>query len=277
MKPIYFFHLVGLVTYLSLSTGCGNQQQKMEYIGVDEAKKLALEDAVLSVSTVKFTAADLANRSGTDYYQIDFTSEGQKYKYDIDALTGVIIDADMPDNESSSKSTNSTDQSDSSPTSSTLIDQNSNLNDTMLTSEEAKAAALKHAGLSSEQVTFIKTELDYDHKIQIYEIEFYSDDKEYDYEIDAYTGEIIAYDFDAEDIIPSANNNSKMITEKKAKELALSQVPGATENDIYEFEVDKDDGHTEYEGKILYNDMEYEFEIDAYSGAFRSWEAEPID
>ena len=30
----------------------------------------------------------------------------------------------------------------------------------------------------------------------------------------------------------------------------------------------------EYEGSILYNGMEYEFEIDGYSGAIRNWEAE---
>ena len=33
----------------------------------------------------------------------------------------------------------------------------------------------------------------------------------------------------------------------------------------------------EYEGKILYNGMEYEFEIDAYSCAFRGWEAECVN
>ena len=28
---------------------------------------------------------------------------------------------------------------------------------------------------------------------------------------------------------------------------------------------------------IIYQGMEYEFEIDAYSGAIRSWETEPLD
>ena len=68
-----------------------------------------------------------------------------------------------------------------------------------------------------------------------------------------------------------------MLTEQKAKELALGQVPGAAESDIYGFKVDHDDGRTVYEGKIVYNGMEYEFEIDAFSGAIRGWEAEPLD
>ena len=47
--------------------------------------------------------------------------------------------------------------------------------------------------------------------------------------------------------------------------------------DILEFETDHEDGRVQYEGKIFYEGMQYEFEIDAYSGAFRSWEAEPLD
>ena len=102
------------------------------------------------------------------------------------------------------------------------------------------------------------------------------DGKEYDYEIDASTGEVVSYDYDAESFAPPASQDSK-ISAQKAKELALAQVPGASESDIWEFDTDYDDGRIEYEGKIIYDGMEYEFEIDAYSGAFRSWEAEPID
>ena len=62
----------------------------------------------------------------------------------------------------------------------------------------------------------------------------------------------------------------------QAKQIALAQVPGASTGDIREFEVDHDDGRLEYEGTILYGEMEYEFEIDGYSGAIRSWEVESI-
>ena len=75
----------------------------------------------------------------------------------------------------------------------------------------------------------------------------------------------------------AASQSGNIISASRAKHLALAQVPGASERDIHEFEVDNDDGRIEYEGKIYYNNMEYVFEIDAYSGAFRSWEAEPID
>ncbi len=61
-----------------------------------------------------------------------------------------------------------------------------------------------------------------------------------------------------------------------AKSLALAQVPGATLTNIKEFETDYDGGRLEYEGKIYYDHMEYEFEIDGYSGAIRNWKVESI-
>ena len=52
-------------------------------------------------------------------------------------------------------------------------------------------------------------------------------------------------------------------------------MPGATENDI-RLTLDNDDGKLQYEGKIIYEGMEYDFEIDAYSGAIREWDAESV-
>ena len=63
----------------------------------------------------------------------------------------------------------------------------------------AKEIALTHAGLTADQVTFIKSEIDTDDGRKQYEIEFVTKDhKEYDYEIDMYTGEILDYDYEAE-------------------------------------------------------------------------------
>ena len=67
------------------------------------------------------------------------------------------------------------------------------------------------------------------------------------------------------------------ITDAKAKEIALAKVPGAKEGDIREFEKERDDGKDKYEGKIYYENQEYEFEIDARSGEIIKWEVEPIN
>ena len=146
----------------------------------------------------------------------------------------------------------------------------------MITEDEAKTIALEKAGKTNDEVTFIQSKLDMDDGRQVYDVEFYTADyKEYDYEIDAYTGEVVSFDYDAEHY-SQTNTSGGTMTADEAKELALSQVPGATASDIREFETDYDDGRTEYEGKIVYDGMEYEFEIDGYSGAIRNWESEPV-
>ena len=53
-------------------------------------------------------------------------------------------------------------------------------------------------------------------------------------------------------------------------------MPGASSANIYKFKLDFDDGRWVYEGDIYYNTMEYEFEIDANTGAFVSWSVESI-
>lgn len=253
MKRSYLLCALGLS--LLLFGGCGNQTEQMSYIGAEAAKQLALTSAGLTASSVESITTNLDSRNGLDYYEVDFTANGQVYQYDIDALTGAVIDTH-------------------SPSSTTEGSQQAAKAGSAITADEAKANALSHAGLTSNQVTFVKSKLDYENGRQVYEVEFYTQDqKEYDYEIDALTGEVIRYDYDTEYHGATAGNS--MITADAAKEIALAQVPGATTDHIRKFKTDHDDGRTEYEGTILYNNMEYEFEIDGYSGAIRSWEAEP--
>lgn len=266
---------------LLVLAGC-SKDGMADYIGRDEAKNVALENAGLTASQVKFTDVELDDKNGTHYYQVEFTADGQEYEYDIDALTGAIIESKLPAGAQAQQ--NATPNNNTAGTT-TPDNKNNNTNSgagtasAALTADQAKDKALAHAGLKANQVTFVKSKLDWDDGRQVYDVEFYtSDNKEYDYEIDASTGEVINYDFDAEGYAPPATGNgqSGTITADQAKEKALSQVPGATVSDIREFETDYDDGRLQYEGKICYDGMEYEFEIDGYSGAIRNWEAESM-
>lgn len=75
--------------------------------------------------------------------------------------------------------------------------QNNIVNNTgNISVERAKEIALSHAGLSADQVTFVKVNMDFDDGIQKYEIEFYYNYREYSYEIDANTGNILSYEQD---------------------------------------------------------------------------------
>lgn len=145
----------------------------------------------------------------------------------------------------------------------------------VISESKAKQIALNHAGLTSSQVTYIKCKLDRDDGQQVYEIEFYTgSNKEYDYEINASTGTIISYKVESHG---SASSGGSYISADEAKKIALAKVSGATTGNIREFEADYDDGRLEYEGKIIYGGMEYEFTIDGYSGTITEWEVERWD
>lgn len=63
------------------------------------------------------------------------------------------------------------------------------------------------------------------------------------------------------------------VTLEEAQNIALERVPGASAQNI-SIELDEDDGWYIYEGEIVYDGMEYEFEIDANTGNILKWEEE---
>ncbi len=63
-----------------------------------------------------------------------------------------------------------------------------------ITANDAKVAALRHAGLDESQVRDVDVDLDRDNGTLIYEVDFNSGNTEYDYDINAETGEVISAD-----------------------------------------------------------------------------------
>ena len=141
--------------------------------------------------------------------------------------------------------------------------------------ETAQKIALEHAGVKATDATITKSKLDYEGRRQVYEIEWYAGGKKYDYEIAVDTGEILSSGYD-EKTAGWSGSNSVTVSETDAKQTALGRVSGATEKDIYEWQFDYDDGRPEYEGKIIYGGTEYDFTIDASSGAVIEWETETV-
>lgn len=66
----------------------------------------------------------------------------------------------------------------------------------MLTREEARDIALTHAGLTTGQISRLKTEYDPEDGHPRWEVEFHQGQWEYHYEIDARTGEILKQERD---------------------------------------------------------------------------------
>ena len=282
-KAIPALCAAGLLALALTGCGGGTAGGQAEYIGIDAAKAVALEAAGVAEDDAVFSTAGLDKRNGMDYYAVDFTAGGQSYEYDIDAVTGVVIDSSSGGGTAETPAAGDDDGTASAPAAASPSPSAGQTTGgqaaaTAVTEEQAREAALSHAGLTADQVTFVRSELDRDDGRLMYDVEFYTSDyKEYDYEIDAATGEILSYDYDAEGYSYQPNATpGTAITAEQARAIALAEVPGAAESDIYEFETDRDDGRLEYEGKIIYNNTEYEFTIDGYSGAIREWDAEPF-
>ena len=282
-KAIPALCAAGLLALALTGCGGGTAGGQAEYIGIDAAKAVALEAAGVAEDDAVFSTAGLDKRNGMDYYAVDFTAGGQSYEYDIDAVTGVVIDSSSGGGTAETPAAGDDDGTASAPAAASPSPSAGQTTAgqaaaTAVTEEQARETALSHAGLTADQVTFVRSELDRDDGRLMYDVEFYTSDyKEYDYEIDAATGEILSYDYDAEGYSYQPNATpGTAITAEQARAIALAEVPGAAESDIYEFETDRDDGRLEYEGKIIYNNTEYEFTIDGYSGAIREWDAEPF-
>lgn len=143
-------------------------------IDLEEAKKIALKDAGLKEKDVTFVTAKVDYDDGRKYYDVEFYYNGMEYDYEISAESGRITDFDkdfegrLPAVKEEKKETSDE-----------------------ITAAEAKAIALKHAGLKESEVTRLKAERDRDDGIVKYDVEFEKGRMEYDYEIHAETGKIL--------------------------------------------------------------------------------------
>ena len=252
-----------------------NTNQTAGEITVEEAKTIALNHAGVKAADATFIQAKRDYDNGRSVYEIEFVvafGNGYlEYDYDIATADGSIVSFDYDIEGFAAPVT-------AQPAATQAKGS--------ITVEEAKTIALNHAGLTADAVTFVKAKQDYDDGRLVYEIEFVTTSGngylEYDYEIDAATGNILSYDYDAESYTPQpmtttpSTATGALIDEATAKLTAVNQMPGASTSDICEWKLDYDDGRWEYEGKIIYNQMEFEFTIDAATGAVIEWDVESI-
>ena len=284
MKNKFLMITTGLLLS-ALLAGCGASAQsgaQAAYVDMETAKAAALSAAQVETADASFTKVELERDDGVAYYEVDFTdAAGQRYEYAVDALTGTVIAGTGTQAAAQGGTTAASGQ---------------------ISEDEAKRIALEDAGIteitsdelneignrgeSVEGYTIsVSVQFDYDDGVPVYDVEFTDIPgtngtvTEYDYEIDAATGAIRSMDHDAERVsytagtIYSGSANCK--TEDESRAIALAKVPGATDSDITLY-LDEDDGRLQYEGRIIYQNMKYEFEIDAYSGAIRDWDAESV-
>lgn len=157
-----------------------------------------------------------------------------------------------------------------------------------ITAEAAEDIALAHAGISREDLRYLRTEFDYDNAVPEYEIEFYHEGWEYDYEIQAVTGEILKSKAEpprtpptapGADVKPTdaptqpreeapAATEAGKLTREEAIAIALADA-GLTQDQVtgLRADLDCDDGVPEYEVDFRHGGYAYDYEIHAETGA----------
>ncbi|MEE1196521.1 MAG: PepSY domain-containing protein [Lachnospiraceae bacterium] len=146
------------------------------------------------------------------------------------------------------------------------------VNAAVLSGDEAFQIALDDAQVAGTEVTNMRVRQETENGKVIYDVEFYAGVMEYDYEIDAETGAILEKDMEIEDDF-QAVDLAVSVSKEEAVKLLLEKVPGASEQNIH-MKLEEDDGRVVYEGEVLYDKKEYDFEISAQTGEILSWEVE---
>ena len=281
MKQKQLF-ITGMALALAAAlAGCGAAapaaDQTQSYISMTQAQTAALDAANIDAADADVSSATLSEVAGVTCYKVEFTSGDYTYAYSINAENGEVLEASYRDKNAAPADSTQTDTPASGATTTpaqTAPSTNTNTSTGAVDEAKAQEIALTHAGVKAADATITKSKLDYDDGRQIYEIEWYANGAKYDYEIAVATGEIVNSGYEAKTVV--GTGSSATVSEATAKQTALARVSGATEKDIYEWKLDYDDGRTEYEGKIIYGGTEYEFTIDANTGAVLEWEAETI-
>ena len=150
------------------------------YIGAQAALSIAKEHAGIS-DDIRYSKIEMDYENGIMVYEIEFRYKEFEYDYDIEAKNGNVISSvkEYDDDHIPSIAQNSA-----------ASEQGNTKDDTVITPEKAREAALRHAGIAAENAFFIKCELDHDDGRLEYDIEFLSDGRQYEYELDAVTGEV---------------------------------------------------------------------------------------
>lgn len=277
------------------------------YLGEEKAKEAALSHANVSADKITHYEIELDYENGLMVYEIEFNCEGFEYDYDIDAVTGAVLknrkeqdkdyippqNSNTPNSTDTTSSTNNTGSTDNTNSSSNSGSNSSTTQPGSSTSyiseNQAKDAALSHAGVTADNITGFQCKLDHDDGIMVYEIEFRCGAYEYDYDIHASTGAVLKHEKDHDDdyyeehhndthhsdSYHSSTGSTSYIGEAQAKSTALSHAGAAPENiQDYKCELDSDGGLMIYEIEFDCSGYEYSYDINALDGTIIKCEKE---
>ncbi|MBS5724356.1 MAG: PepSY domain-containing protein [Clostridiales bacterium] len=246
-------------------------------IGVRGAQDAAFADAGVDPTNVVLSRTEFEFERGHFVYEVDFTADGMDYEYLVRASDGTIINresepSDIIGNTSGTSGGTTTDapvttQPAASDTSSSA----------QISLDEAKEIALTDAGMDGQQnaVEFIKEKQDWDDGRAVYDLEFVvaAQNSVYDYEVDASTGAVLSKSVESVQAGGASGTDGSLLSLDAAKEAAVSHA-GLSMSDVSfsKAKLERDDGRTVYEIEFYQGYVEYDYTIDATTGAILEYD-----
>lgn len=226
-------------------------------IGQEKAQYLAYADAGVDPAAAQLFECDFEFDHGQFVYEIEFAANGAEYEYWVKASDGTIVKKEVDH-----LAAGTTPAPTETPTAE-------------ITLEDAKAVALSDAGLTADQVVFTEEKLGMDDGVSRYELDFYTDTAKYEYKINAADG--VIYSKSKETYAPAATqpvtpqpSTGSQISVDEAKEVALADAGVAAADATFtKAELDYDDGVAVYELEFHTAAYEFDYEINAETGAVR--------
>ena len=248
-------------TTLENVTAVGTASDKA-YIGTDKAKEIALAKAGVAEAEARKLEVELDCEDGRMVYEVEFLAGNVEHECDVDARSGEVVKYKTETEDDDGKD-------DPAPQPPTVNER------------EAKRLAFERAGVKEADITGLEIELDRDDGVSKYEIEFKAGGMEYECDVDASTGAILKFKAEEDDAGKkpvSSAPGATLIGDAAAREAAFKRA-GVQASAVtgLKLELDEDDGRMLYEIEFKSGGMEYECDVDAYTGEIRKFKAEVDD
>ena len=257
----------------------GGSHGESDNVGSEEAAlAIALEHAGVTLDQLSWYEICLDFDDGIWVYEVEFVVGNTEYEYEINAITGEIIKFETEFEDDPHGAPPVTERPTQQPGSN------------FLSEDEIRAIVFNHAGVNANDVREFEIELDDEHGIWVYEVEFKAGNIEYDYVVNAVTGEIIKSETEVDDdptaapgtprptAQPTQQPGSEFLSEDEIRAIVFNHA-GVNANDVREFEIelDDEDGIWVYEVDFKAGSIEYDYVVNAVTGAIIRVETEIDD
>lgn len=256
-KGIIIMIAAVIVVVAAVFVACDKQSVN---VTEEQAAKIAFANLGVSERVAEDVVITPTVKAGQNCYRVEFSIGNVKYSYRINPDDGSILGLSVNDQAVDSENK-------------PFAPENPQAN--YIGADRAKEIVFNEVGCSENEATALEVEFDFDDGKYLYEIQFVYNGKEYEYELVAETGEIYKVEIDDVTVVVPSEESGSYFTAGQAKEIAFAD-SGINEADavLKKVKFERDHGTCVYEVEFVVNRTEYEYEINAISGAIIKKEIE---